>query len=253
MAKGESIGDLEGIAQIRVPSGYVFADGDETRIIMEAMENLTSGSEMGFVAPSSLDWFVVFEFDETGYVPDDEKDSLDADAMLRSMKQSDKQSNEERQRRGWPALYTLGWEQEPTYNGITNNLEWAIRLESEGNLGINHNTRLLGRRGVMQAPLVADPEEFSLILHDFRSLLAGYEFQAGHRYAEFREGDKIAEYGLTALVVGGAAAVAAKTGLLSKIWKFLFAGVLVLAAFFKKLFSGRKSQRTSAPFERNGK
>lgn len=184
---------------------------------------------------------------------DDEKDSLDADAMLRSIKQSDKQSNEERRRRGWPALTTLGWEQEPTYNEITNNLEWAIRLESEGNLYINHNTRLLGRRGVMHVTLVADPEEFSLILHDFRSLLAGYEFQAGHRYAELREGDKIAEYGLTALVVGGAAAVAAKTGLLSKIWKFLVVGVLVLAAFFKKLFSGRKSQRTSAPFERNGK
>lgn len=109
--KGESIGDLEGIAQIRVPSGYLFADGDETRIIMEAMENLTNGSEMGFVAPSSLDWFVVFEFDETGYVPDDEKDSLDVGAMLRSMKQGDKLSNEERQQRGYPALYTLGWEQ----------------------------------------------------------------------------------------------------------------------------------------------
>ena len=105
----------------------------------------------------------------------------------------------------------------------------------------------------MQATLVADPEEFSLILHDFRSLLAGYEFQTGHRYAEFREGDKIAEYGLTALVVGGAAAVAAKTGLLSKIWKFLVAGVLVLAAFFKKLFSRRKSQRTICAVERNGK
>lgn len=163
---------IEGIAQIQVPAGYVFADGDETRIIMEAMENLTSGSEMGFVAPSSLDWFVVFEFDEAGYVRDDEKDSLDADAMFRSMKQSDKQNNEERQRRGWPSIYTLGWEQEPTYNEITNNLEWALRLESKGNLLINHHTRLLGRRGVMQATLVADPEEFSLILHDFRSLLA---------------------------------------------------------------------------------
>ena len=44
-------------------------------------------------------------------------------------------------------------------------------------------------------------------------------FKAGSRYAEFGQGDKIAAYGLTALVAGGAGAALAKSGLLSKMWK----------------------------------
>ena len=41
---------------------------------------------MGFVAPAGEDWFAVFEFDDVGYVKDDEKDSLDANALLDSIK-----------------------------------------------------------------------------------------------------------------------------------------------------------------------
>jgi uncharacterized membrane-anchored protein len=43
-------------------------------------------------------------------------------------------------------------------------------------------------------------------------LLQNYSFNEGEKYSEFRSGDKIAEYGLSALIVGGAAAAAVKTG-----------------------------------------
>ena len=239
---GPSNADLGEIASINISTGYVFADGNDTRILMEAMKNPPSGKELGFVSPEALDWFVVFAFDEVGYVRDDEKNSLDADAMLESIKKGTEAANKERQRRGWPILTVIGWEQEPHYNNATHNLEWAVKFESEGQLVINYNTRLLGRGGVMRISLVTDPQALQTTLPKFRNLLDGFDFKQGHRYTEFRQGDKIAEYGLTALVVGGATAVAVKSGAFKWIWKILVAGFLALAAFIKRLFTRKKSQ-----------
>ena len=94
----------------------------------------------------------------------------------------------------------------------------------------------------MEVTLVTDPTTLSETLPKSKNLLAGFHFKQGQKYAEFRQGDKVAKYGLTALVLGGAAAVAVKTGLFKWIWKGLVVGVLVLIAFFRNLFSGKKSQ-----------
>ena len=75
--EGPSVGNLGDVAEVRIPAGYVFAGASDTRLLMKAMENPTDGTELGFVAPAGMDWFVVFEFDAVGYVRDDEKDSLD--------------------------------------------------------------------------------------------------------------------------------------------------------------------------------
>src|SRR5919205_668902 len=75
--KGNSVGALGDIAQVKVPEGFVFAGANDTRLIMEANQNPTNGRELGFVAPANENWFAVFEFDDVGYVKDDDKDSLD--------------------------------------------------------------------------------------------------------------------------------------------------------------------------------
>jgi uncharacterized membrane-anchored protein len=243
--EGPSLGNLGGVAEIHVPAGCVFTGADDTRTLMEAMENPVSGTEMGFVAPADKDWFVVFEFDAVGYVRDDEKSSLNADAMLKAIQQGNEASNKERRRRGWPAMTILGWEQEPRYNEVTHNLEWAIKAESEGKVVVNHNTRMLGRGGVMRVTLVADPTMLTSILPEYRNVLSGYRFREGHGYGEFRPGDKIAKYGLTALVAGGAAAVAVKTGVFKWVWKGLVLGALALAGLVKKLFSTKKAAPVS--------
>lgn len=130
--EGPSIGNLSDKAEVRIPAGYVFAGANDTRVLMEAMKNPTSGNEMGFIAPAGLDWFVVFEFDDGGYVRDDEKNSLDAEAMLESIKKGTEAGNEERRRRGWPIMIIHGWERKPHYNESTHNLEWAIRGRVKG-------------------------------------------------------------------------------------------------------------------------
>ena len=239
--KGPSLGSLGTTAQVKVPEGFVFAGGNDTRTIMEMMQNPTTGRELGFLAPSGENWYAVFEFDPVGYVKDDEKESLDADALLASIKEGTANGNEERKRRGWPTLTIIGWETPPRYNEQTHNLEWAVRLESEGVPGINHNTRVLGRGGVMEVTLVTGPETLQETLPKFKQMLAGFEFAQGQKYAEFRPGDKVAAYGLTGLIVGGGVAAAAKAGVFKWLWKVLVAAAVGVGALFKRIFSRDKS------------
>lgn len=95
----------------------------------------------------------------------------------------------------------------------------------------------------MSVMLVCDPEELPTVLPRFKSALKGFDYTAGNRYSEFRAGDHVAEIGLSALIVGGAAAAAVKTGAFKWIWKGLVLIAVAIGGFFKKLFGkGKKSQ-----------
>ena len=71
-------------------------------------------------------------------------------------------------------------------------------------------------------------------------MLAGFEFREGHRYAQFRAGDKTAAYGLTGLIVGGGTAVLVKSGAFKWLWKVLVAAGIGVAALVRKFFSRNK-------------
>jgi uncharacterized membrane-anchored protein len=237
---GPTTGDLDGIAEIEIPVGYIFTDGDNSRVLMEAMGNSITDEEVGFFAPGDMSWYLIFEWDKCGYVKDDEKDELDADELLESIKEATERANQYRAQHGFQGLHVTGWETYPDYNEHTHNLEWATRAVTDGGeTVINHNIRLLGRKGVMSATLVVEPDNLPIALADTHNYLEEYSFTPGNKYSEYKSGDKIAKYGLTALIVGGAAAVAAKSGLFKYIWKFLVFIVAGIVAFFKKIFGKR--------------
>ena len=232
------------LAEMQVGEEYVYLDAEGTKKLMELTENPVSGLEMATVAPVSDEsgWFLVFEFDEVGYVPDDEKDSLDAEAMLTAIREGTEAGNEERRARGWATMQIIGWHEEPHYDAQTNNLSWAITGESEGQQNVNRIVKLLGRRGVMTATLVSPPNELASAVPAVEAMLANYQFKPGNTYAEYMPGtDQLATYGLTALVVGGAGAALVKSGLLAKLWKPIAIALVALGAGVKRLFgSGRK-------------
>lgn len=244
---GPTTGSMGSLAEIAVPEGFAFTGKEGAQMIMESTHNLVGGDEVGFMAPVEGSWWMLFEYDDCGYVRDDEGADLDADAILANLREGTEKGNEERAKRGWEPLTILGWEQPPHYDKESHSLEWATRLISTDSIPtINYNTRRLGRLGVMRITLVADPDSLAGILPVFKSTLAGFQYMPGRKYAEFKEGDKLAEYGLTALIVGGGAAVAAKTGAFKWIWKLLVAGVAAAGAFAKKLF-GKKDSGPKAP------
>jgi uncharacterized membrane-anchored protein len=245
---GPASADLGDIAQIELPEGYRFSGKAGVRRFLELTQNPESGNELGVLLPPDSDdmWFVIFEFNPIGYVKDDEKDDLDADGILASIREGTAQANKERERRGWSTMNIVGWHTAPHYDLRTNNLTWAITGSgSDGNV-VNYSVRLLGRRGVMNVDLVLSPEQIEAVVPAFETVLGGFTFKAGSRYAEFRQGDKIAAYGLTALVAGGAGAALAKSGLLSKLWKVIVVGIAALVGFIKKLFGKRSEPEAAA-------
>jgi uncharacterized membrane-anchored protein len=191
-------------------------------------------------------------------VKDDEKKTLDKKKIFESLKEGNDAGNDERRRRGWEPIYLTGWERPPYYDDSTHNLTWALRIASASDTSINHSVRLLGRGGVMKVDLVISPDAFTDALPTFDEMIAGTTFVAGQRYSEWRSGDKIAKYGLTALVAGGAGAAAMKLGLFGKLWKLIatalaaagkaiVAGVVAIGAFFKRLFGKRDKSPGTAP------
>jgi len=233
---------------------------------LELTQNIPNGKEVGAIIPVTRGedqkiWFVIFEFNEVGFVRDDEKGKIDADGLLKSIQEGTEEGNEVRKEKGWPAFHVLGWQSSPFYDQRTNNLTWAIRGQDEkGGKSVNHSVRILGRRGTMNVDLVLDPDEYANVLPAFSNLMNTFEFQQGSKYADFVKGDKVAEYGLTALIAGGAGALAVKTGLFMKMWKFILAAILALkkaliavfVAFYaaiRKLWNkirGRKEEETEA-------
>jgi len=249
--KGPADAPLGSAARLAVPAGYVFLDADNTRLFLKTRGELVGGHEVGFLTSTNQTWSVLFIFDQSGYVKDDEKDKLDAPKLLEDIKQGVTARNKERERNGNPPLDVVGWELPPKYDPATHNLEWAIRGVCGGRPMVNYNSRLLGRKGVMEVILVVAPERLPETLPVFRKVLAGYSYQPGQTYAEYRAGDKVAKYGLGALVVGGAAIGAGKSGLpawaaafLENTWKPIIVILIIVAfvacaAFWRKLFRQR--------------
>lgn len=249
----QGMGDIGGMAQIAIPQGYRFTGGAGASKMLELYGNPPSNRYLGLLGTEDFrEHSIIFEFDDSGYVKDDEKDDLNADALLATMRENQEYSNARRREMGLNELEITGWAVPPRFNDETKNLEWALILRSkqDGGSTINHNTRLLGRKGVMEVTLMCEPEELQGLLPGYQQILAGFAYNPGETYAEFREGDKMAKYGLTALVAGGAAVAAGKMGLFAKLAGFfgkLGKGIVVvivgvgvaLKSLFSKLFGGR--------------
>lgn len=238
---GPCVGQLGERAKITVPAGYVFLDAAATRTFLVQNENVPDGDEVGTVLRYRSDddnWFVIFSYDDSGHVDDSDRDALDASALLEGIQKGTRMANEERKKRGWGTMEVVGWHRSPFYDAATNNLTWAIRgRPSDGAEVVNRSVRLLGRTGVMSAQLVVDSAHADATTNEFDALLGGYSFEDGHRYAQFTRGDKVAGYGLAALVGAGAAGVALKTGLLQKFWKLIVLGIAAGIAGSKRFFS----------------
>ena len=231
---GPDVGQLGAVATVKVPAAHQFTDGDGARAINEVVGEPPDPQTLGMLLPEEGDWTIVFSYEDIGYVKEDEQDDLDADAILESIKAGTEEGNKYRVRMGGTPLEVIGWEQKPKYNAQTHRLVWALRARSaEGDI-INYNSRLLGRGGVMSANLIVDAADLASSLGAYEEILAGFTFVPGQTHAEWKAGDKIAEYVLTALIVGGGLAVAAKTGLLGKLIKpLIIFGAMAAAGIAK--------------------
>lgn len=238
--KGPTTVSVAGNSKLAVPESYLYLDQANTSKFLELNQNIASGKEV-MVAPRDLSWAAYLAFDAAGYVKDTEK--IDGAALLKTLKDNTEAENSERKNRGWAELHIVDWAVPPAYNQATRRLEWATTLQSGGRSDVNFFTKILGRRGYTSVVMVTDPGDLGNAEQALDTVLNGYSYNSGDTYAEWKQGDKVAEYGLAALILGGAAAVATKKGLWTVLagffaagWKIIVAGAVGVSAWFRSRF-----------------
>ncbi|HEY0686619.1 MAG TPA: DUF2167 domain-containing protein [Steroidobacter sp.] len=237
-------------ASLKLPEGYVYIPAKEGTALMESMGNQTDERFLGLILPESeATWFVTLDYEPAGYIKDDDAKHWDADELLQSLKDGTEAANEHREQMGIAPIEVTRWVQSPSYEAETHRLIWAAEARDKGGADqdptINYNTYVLGREGYISLNLITAASGIETDKQAAHELLGAIDFNQGKRYADFDAStDKVAAYGLAALV-GGVAAK--KLGLLAvvgafllKFAKLIFVGLVVAGGAIVKFFKGKK-------------
>lgn len=245
------------VATLRLGESYRYMSPADANRLLQLWGNLPDDRLQGAVVPAGVDlggegaWVVFLTYADEGHVDDSDAAEIDYDELLKSMQEGEKQANEQRKAAGYDALRLVGWAEQPHYDAAAKKLYWAKEIASDGGGGhaLNYDVRVLGREGVLSMEAVAPIELLPQVREEMKPLLAIAEFNEGYRYAEFNaKTDRMAEYGLGALIAGAAAA---KLGLFAKIGafllafkKFIFIGLVALGGLVMKLLGRKKDAAT---------
>ncbi|MDN4067450.1 DUF2167 domain-containing protein [Paenibacillus vini] len=247
---GQSVTLGDDLAELKLSEDFVFLNGADTQTFQQESGGVPSGMEIGMVFPmdDAQNWAVMFEYEDSGHISDKEKNDIDADALLESYIKGTEESNKNRDEANH--MFVDGWETPPKYDEKLRSLTWSlIGHDAYDEQIINYNVRILTREGNVSAVLISDPAELTQskqIMED--QILTAFTLKDGQRYEDFDpKVDKKAEYGLTALIVGGAGlAVAKKVGLIGalvliirKFWVVIIAALGVVWRFI----TGKKKKK----------
>lgn len=252
--------DLGEIATVDLDPDFLFLDGEDTRQLALEYGDPVSGDEVGSIYSMDEEqtWAVYFDYEETGHIKDDEK--IDAKALLKSYQAGAEEANKDRE--PGERYYVTGWDIEPFYDEDTHNLTWSLLLEDDNkDTFLNYNTRILTREGNISVILVTDPENREADKQLLQNqILSQLNITDGNKYTDFdKSTDKVANYGLSALILGGTGlAVAKKAGLLAVILAFakkfgvlIVAGIAALWSFIRKK-KNKTATESAQPAEPSG-
>lgn len=234
MRKGPTAVALRDQATLQLPPGFGFLPTREASLLMAAMGNDTDANFIGLILPADAgaddadEWMVSVDYDPAGYIKDEDAKNWNADELLQSLKDGTEAANAERERLGIAPMEVTRWIEPPAYDAATQRLVWSAEGHDKGapadaDNTVNYNTYVLGREGYVSLNLITSTSQIEKQKPLAHTLLGAVAFNDGKRYDQYDAStDKLAAYGLAALVGG----VAAK--------KF---GLLALgAAFFAKFF-----------------
>ena len=240
---------LDNQAVLKLPDGFGFIPKTEALAMMEAQGNRSGPGFQGLIVGPDLAGFVAVEFAAAGYVKDEDAKDWKSEDLLKNLKEGTEAANAERRKQGLPEFSVTGWVEVPSYDPSTHRLVWSVaarpKAPQAGGDGVNYNTYVLGREGYFSLNLITSLDRVELEKPVVRELLAALAFNDGKRYADFNAStDRMAEYGLAALVGGFAAK---KLGLLAtlgifvaKFWKVGLLAMVGIGAGAGKLLRRKK-------------
>jgi uncharacterized membrane-anchored protein len=253
-----TIGD--NIAQVQTPEGYSFLGAKDARFVLKDLwGNPDDENILGMLIPKNAGitdtggWAVVYSYEESGHVKDDDAEGINYDDLLDEMKKQTIAASAERTKMGYKSIELVGWAKKPFYDKETHKLHWAkeIKFENSTSNTLNYNIRMLGRKGVLVMNIVSEMSGLPVVESNIEKILGSTNFTAGNTYSDFNSStDKIAEYGIGGLIAGG---VLLKTGILAKLgllliklWKLIAVSIAGAFAFVRKKLSGKKKKKKEA-------
>jgi uncharacterized membrane-anchored protein len=240
-----------GLAKLSLPESFRYLPPTDAEFVLTKLWGNPPGRQtLGMIFPTGMNpaakgsWAIILTYSDDGYIKDSDADSINYDKLLKEMQQRVKASNEERTKRGFPTAELVGWASHPHYDKQAHKLYWAkeLKFSDAETATLNYNIRVLGRAGVLNLNVVASMESLPRIEANAPEIVGLVNFTSGNRYADFNQStDKVAAYGLAALVAGG---IAAKAGLFKVVLagllaakKFVIIGLVALVAMIRKFFS----------------
>jgi uncharacterized membrane-anchored protein len=244
-------------ATLKLPAGYLFVPKAEAARFLRALGNVIN--DEGFVGivvgtRQNDQWIVVIRYVKEGYIKDDDAKNWNADELLKNIRDGVEETNKDRVARGFPELQVIGWVAPPAYDAPAHRLVWSLLAKHKDEpdnapKSINYNTYALGRDGYFSLNLLSGSDRIASEKSAAQELLADLSYNAGKRYEDFSATtDRIAEYGLMALVGGvavkklGLLALAAALAL--KFAKVILLGAAVLGAGVMRFF--RRKPRSNS-------
>lgn len=189
-------------SSISIPDGYALVLGSDADAIYKNIGEPAVESLEAYVCNlSNLDNAVLFQNFQIGYVSTDDWKDIDPKALLSAIIENTEEGNKERLKNGNSEMHTLGWIQEPTLDKHSNTVYWAIELDRGENENIINAVALrLGREGYEEITWVTPISAYVPLGGELEVMLRAHRFDAGYRYDDYKAGDRIAEYGIAALV-----------------------------------------------------
>jgi len=251
MVHGPTTVQLKDQAELALPEGYGFVPPKQGAELMDALGNSTDDRFIGLIFPTAQEdanWFVTMDYEPSGYIKDDDAKEWDADELLQNLKDGTEASNDHRRDIGVAELEVTRWVEKPAYDAQAHRLVWSAEARGKGvadqDPTVNYNTYVLGRQGYVSLNLITNSSTVEADKPAAHQLLEAVNFNSGKRYGDFNEStDKVAAYGLAALVGGLAAKklglLAGLGVLIAKFAKVIIAVVVGAGAAISKWLKGR--------------
>ncbi|MCB0525377.1 MAG: DUF2167 domain-containing protein [Saprospiraceae bacterium] len=244
-----NIGD--DLATMHLPTGWRYLPVEASKwVLMEAWGN-PGGETLGMLFPDNVSpidedaWAFNLNFEDIGYVKDDDADDFDYDDILAQMQKDAKEESKRRQDMGYETVDIVGWASPPFYDKQKKALHWAreIKFGENEETTLNYDVRILGRKGVLSMNAIGSMAQVEMVKNQIPTIISSLEYNKGKRYADFDSNiDEIAAWSIGGLVAGK---VLAKAGFFAVILKFLKPILLALGAGGAALWrwlSGRKKE-----------
>jgi len=123
-------------AHLKLPGGYIWVPTPAASQLMRSMGNRVDDSFLGAIFPANDgDWFATVRFVKEGYIKDDDARDWNADDLLKNLREGTEAANEERVKRGIPAMDVVGWAQKPNYDAATHRLVWSALTRDKNATG----------------------------------------------------------------------------------------------------------------------